>query len=140
MGFDISEEFGSNETAEVDGVWVSLGEDARVLVSFLGNKEAQKAYKRIPRPIRRMLEESTMSNTQAIDFLSTFISEHILKNWEGLANKGKTIAYSTENAKKMLTIHRRFRDRIWEIAQDEGLFNIELEEDSKNLPKPSSGS
>ena len=40
---------------------------------------------------------------------------------------------------KMLKKHRRFRDKIWEIAADEGLFNVDLEEDAKNSPKRSSG-
>ena len=139
MGFDLSEEFGSNETAEVEGVWVPLGEGARVRVSRLGNPKAQVAYKRIPRAVRRMLDEGTMTNTQATDFLARFISEHILKDWEGLADKGKTLVYSTETALEMLRTHRRFRDKIWELSCDEELFNVELEEDVKNLPKRSSG-
>lgn len=140
MGFDLSEELGSNETAEVEGVWVSLGEDGKVRVAYLGNKQSQAAYKRIPKAIRRMLEGSTMSNKQAVDFLCAFIADHILKGWEGLANEGKSLVYSVETAKKMLKTHRRFREKIWELSQDEDLFNVELKEDAKNLPKPSSGS
>jgi hypothetical protein len=30
---------------------------------------------------------------------------------------------------------RRFRERIWELSADDDLFNVEAEEDAKNLPK-----
>ena len=113
MSFDLSEEFGSNERAEIEGVWVPLGGDGRVRVARLGNPKAQEAYRKIPRPIRRMLDEGVMNNKQSIDFLVMFISNHLLKDWEGLDDEGKTVLYSMENAGKMVKKHRQFRDKIF---------------------------
>ena len=141
MSFDMDDEFGSNERAEIDGVWISLGEDAGVKVARLGNPEAQKAYKKIPKAIRREIEEGIMGNKQAEQFLSSFMAAHVLKDWKGLSYEGKSLpAYTPEHGAKHLKEFRRFRDRIWEISTDDALYNVELEDDAKNLPKRSDGS
>ena len=133
MGFDLSEEFGSNETAEKEGVWVPIGEEATVKIARLGNPDAQQAYRRIPRATRRQIEEGTLSNKQAESFLVSFIAKNLLKDWKGFTDGGKAISYSSENALKMLKKHRRFRDKIWELATDDDLFNVREEEaDIKN--------
>ena len=141
MDFDLNEEFGSNETAEVEGVWVNLGEDAKVRVARLGNVQAQKAYRKIPRAIRRQIEEGAMNNAQSAQFLSKFMSDHILKDWKDIADKGKVLpAYTAEHGAAFLKKYRRFRDRIWEISVDDDLFNVgEVEEDLGNSSKRSSG-
>lgn len=132
MALKLSEDFGSNETASTEGVWLSLGGEAEVLVARLGNREAQRAYKKMPAAIRRQLEDGLMGNDQATDFLCKFMSDHLLKDWKNLADSDKLIKYSPEAAHKMLKKYRRFRDRIWELANDEDLFNVEVAEDRKN--------
>ncbi|KKL83240.1 hypothetical protein LCGC14_1976750, partial [marine sediment metagenome] len=82
--------------------------------------------------IRRQLENGLMGNDQATDFLCKFMSDHLLKDWKNLADSDKLIKYSPEAAHKMLKKYRRFRDRIWELANDEDLFNVEVAEDRKN--------
>ena len=72
MPLEFGDSFGSNETASIEGVWVSLGGDAEILVSRLGNPEAQAAYRRIPRITRRQIEDSTMTNEQSDAFLADF--------------------------------------------------------------------
>ena len=140
MDLDLSEEFGSDETAEIEGVWVPLGGDAAVKVARLGNPDAQAAYRKIPRQVRRQIEEGTMTADQSRKFLVRFIASNLLKDWKNLADGGKSVKYSVEAAEKMLRKHRRFQDRIWELANDEELFNVqEVEEDSKNSQKLSSG-
>ena len=139
MKLDLDEEFGSNERAEIEGVWISLGEDAGIKVARLGNPEAQKAYRKIPRAIRREIEGGLMGNKQAVQFLSTFMAEHILKDWKGLSDGGKSLpSYTPEQGKKQLE-RRRFRDRIWEVAIHDEVYNVELEDDVKNSPQRSSG-
>ncbi len=148
MTLDIGAEFGSSETASVDGVWVPLGGDAEIKVSRLGNPSAQKAYRQIPRPLRRQIEDGTFSNEQSNNFLSNFMADHLVKDWRNIVEKVvdskgneslKKVPFSIENAKKMFKKFRRFRDRIWEIASDEDIFNTGVEEDSKNLQKASGG-
>ena len=138
---NLNEEFGSNETAEVEGVWQDLGDGAGIKVARLGNPVAQKAYRRIPRPMRRQIEDGTLANEQSVMFIADFLSKYILKDWKGFADDGKDLpAYAPEEGKKFLAKYRRLRDRVWEIASDEDFFNVEEAEDTKNLSKRSSGS
>ncbi len=132
--FDLAEEFGTNEVAEVEGVWVSLGEDARIKVARLGNPEAQRAYKRIPRAMRVLIEGGNMGNKDALEFLAKFCADHLVKDWDGLSDDGKSVKYSREAAFTMMKKHRRFLDKVWELSLDADLFNTgELVEDAKNL-------
>ena len=141
MGFDLDEEFGSNETAEIEGVWISLGEDAGIKVARLGNPVAQKAYRKMPHVIRLEIEAGNMGAKQSIDFLSRFMAEHILKDWKGLSHEGKSLpAYTSEHGAKHMKKFWRFRERVWELATDNALYNVELEDDAKNLPARSNGS
>ncbi len=76
-----------------------------------------------------------------MQFLAKFMGENILKDWKGLSSKGKSLpSYTSEHGKKHMETFRRFRDRIWEISVDDDLYNVEVEEDVKNLQKVSSGS
>ena len=138
--FDLSDEFGSNEQASIDGVWVQLGEKARIRVARLANPAAQKAYGKIPKAIRILHEKGNTSNKQAAEFLCRFLGGHILKDWENMADKGKSLpSYTEEHGFAFLLKYRRFRNRVWELADDEDLFNVEVEEAVGNLPKRSSG-
>lgn len=133
MGFDLSEEFGSNPKAEIEGVWVVVGEGAKVLIARLGNPQAQRAYRKIPRAVRAQIEDAALGGAEAKNFLADFMSKHVLLGWEGFSDAGKALKYSTESAKKMLAKHRRFSDRIWELTTDDALFNIADEAaDAKN--------
>ena len=130
---DLAEEYGSNAEAEINGVWVPVGVEAEVKVARLGNVEAQKAYRKIPRPIRRRIEEGYLNDKQAENFICDFLASHILKDWKNLSDGPKPIKYSSENAIKMLKKYRRFRDKIWELSAEEDLFNTsEVEQDAKN--------
>ncbi len=141
MGFDLNEEFGSNETAEIEGVWCYLGEEAKVKVARLGNTKTQQAYRKIPKAIRRQLDEGTMGNTQTRQFMSKFMASHILMGWEKMFDGGKVLpAYSSEVGAQFLLKYRRFQDRIWELSLDDDLFNVnEVEDDAGNSSARSSG-
>ena len=140
MSLDLGEKFGTNPKAEIDGVWQELGGEAAVKVARLGNKEAQRAYKKMPKAVRNMVDEGTMDGTQAESFLAGYLADNILKGWRGLAIDGKDLPdYSPEEGKKFMLRFRRFRERVWELAADDDLFNVEAEEDAKNLQGLSAG-
>ena len=134
MAIDLAKEFGSNEKAEIEGVKVFIGEGGWVKVARLGNPETQKAYRRIPRGVRRQIEEGTMTDAQSTQFLSKFLADHVLKAWGGLEHKGKSLgSYTSEKGYKTMMAERRFRDKVWELSNDDELFNVgDLEEDVKN--------
>lgn len=127
--------FGTNERAEVEGVKVPLGEGAWVKVARLGNPKARRAYLRIPAPIRRQLDEGILPEKETKQFLVKYIANNLLLDFGGIGKKVKgkvtEIKYSVDNAMELLA-GRRFRDKIWDLASDEDLFNVEEDEDVKN--------
>ncbi len=132
---DFSEEFGSDDKASIEGVWVDMKGGASVKIARLGNPEAQRAYKKIPRHIRRAIEEETMTEGQSLDFLAKYMNDILLHDWRKMTENGKKLEYSSVNGLKMLKKHRRFRDRVWAYSQNEDLFNVnstEIETDTKN--------
>lgn len=140
-GLDLSDAFGTNPLAEVQGVWKELGGGAAIKVARLGNKEATRAYRKLPKVHRSNFEEGVLDNAQTEAFIADFVAKHILRDWRGLADQGKPLpAYDPGAGKKFLIKYRRFREKVWEIATDDSMFNIEVEEDAKNLPELSTGS
>lgn len=140
VGLDLSDKYGTNPKAEITGVWQELGGGAAIKVARLGNKEAVRAYKKIPKAIRIAVDEGILEGTQAEAFLAGYLAENILKDWRGLMVDGKDLPkYDVMEGKKFMIRFRRFRERVWELSADDDLFNVEAEEDAKNLPKDFSG-
>ncbi len=141
IDFDLNEEFGSNETAEIEGVWIHLGEVARVRVARLGNPKTQKAYRKIPKAIRSQMEQGILGNKQTRQFMVKFLAAYVLMDWDKLYDDGKLLpSYSSDLGTKFLLKYRRFQDRIWELSLDDDLFNVgEVEDDAGNLSARSSG-
>ena len=140
MATDFSAIFGSNETAGIEGVAVPLGGGTEITVARLGNVKAQEAYRALPEVTRRMIEEGLMEDEEAVEFLSKFMVDHLLKGWKGFNDDGKPLPFSHKNASRMLKKHRRFRNRIWDLASDEKIFNVpESERAAGNSQQPSSG-
>lgn len=137
---DLDDKFGTNPKAEIEGVWQELGGGAAVKIARLGNKEAARAYRKLPKAVRNAIDEGALDDTQAEDFLAKYLAENILKDWRGLAENGKDLPdYTPEIGKQVLRRKRRFREKIWQLAADDDLFNVEAEQDAKNLPDRSSG-
>lgn len=140
MGLDLDDKFGSNPRAEIEGVWQELGDGAAVKVARLGNKEAARAYRKLPKAVRNAVNEGALDDTQAEFFIADYLSKHILKDWRGLSENGKPLSsYSPAVGAEVMKRKRRFRERIWELAADDDLFNVESEEDAKNLQERSDG-
>ena len=55
----------------------------------------------------------------------------ILKGWEGIQFKGKSLDYSMDNAKKVLSL-RDFRALVARLAQDAEAYRAKLEEEQGN--------
>ena len=140
MGLDLDEKFGTNPKAEIEGVWIPLGDGARVKVARFANKQATRAYRSIPKAARMAIETGDAEGGPAQQFMARHMAEHVLRDWEGLAEGGKPLPdYDPEIGYKVLLAKRRFRERIYELSCDEDLFNTEAEADAKNLPGSSSG-
>lgn len=137
---DLSKEFSTNEKAEIEGVWVDLGEESKLLIARAFNDNFVKAWRALPTGLRRRIDKGNVSRKEDLKLFSGLLSDSILLDWTGLSDEGKVIKYSKENATKMLAKYKEFRNFVWEMAGDIQLFrNEELEEDIKNSKGSSVG-
>ncbi len=139
MDFDLETEFATDEQSELEGVWEELSEGASVLVARVGNERYLERFKRLGKGLQRQIDRGTLPEKKSQAIFVAIIADTILLDWKGLANKGKPIEYSKENAKAMLTDYSDFRQLIWDIASDSNLYRIkDRDDDLGNSSEPSS--
>ncbi len=142
MAFDLKTQFETNEQLEIDGVWEDLDDEgAGLLIARVGNKAYLKAYQKVPIGVRRQLDSGSLPEGMGENIVCKLLARTILLDWRNLANDGEEIPYNYENALKMLTSYKDFRDLVWTISTDQSRFREEaLEEEAKNSKSASPGS
>jgi len=130
MALDLKgSQFDVNQNLETEGVWENLGDGAHLLVARAGNDNWNAEYQRIPRTIRRKIENPPKVSEQFRDEkICELMANTILLDWRGLADEGKEIKYSKENAKKLLLKYPEFRDFVFQLSNDPNRFLQEGEE------------
>ena len=146
MAFDRKEQFGTNVELEIEGVWEDLGEAVNgesppgLLVARVGNKAYLKEYQKVPRGIRRQLDQGTLPEGMGETIVNKLLAKTILLDWRGIADGGEVVEYSYDNALAKLNGYKDFREFVWEIGNDQARFRQEnLEEDLGNSKSASSG-
>jgi len=147
MTFDLKKQFATSEVLEIEGVWEDLdkgeeGEDAPgILVARVGNKAYLKEYQKVPRGLRRQLEQGTLPEGAGEQIINKLLAKTILLDWRGIQDDGVEVSYSFESALAKLTEYKDFRELVWEVGNSMERFRqIHLEEEEKNLGSASSGS
>lgn len=139
-GFDLSN-FKIDKEKEIEGVWEDIGNGAKLLIARAGNKAFQKEYSKVPRGIRRMMENGTLDETENDDIICDVLSKTLLLDWKNILDEGKAFKYSQENAKTFLLKYPVFRETVWDMANDFKLFHdASIEDDAKNSTSASDGS
>jgi hypothetical protein len=138
--FDIEKKFGTDHTLEEDGVWIQLGENARILIARLNNPAYDKLRKRLTRPFANF-RGGTIPEEDALRIFRQCMSETIILDWDGIALGGKPLPYSKANALKLLTEYKDFADFVAGQAANIQNFQDETEEArAKNSGKSSATS
>lgn len=138
---DIGQEFDFDPKTEVEGVWFVIRGDARVLVAAWENPNFVRAFRRLPRDVRRRADSGRLSEDEDRNYMGGIMAQTILLGWENLTEKDQPLKYSRENAFKKLQEHPKFYRYVIECAQTEQAFLVsEHEDDVGNLPKRSGGS
>lgn len=118
------------------GVWFELDEDCKFLVASLGseNKAYQKALIKVRRPHEKAIRVNALSDEKSRELGLTAVCEAILLDWNGVTNeKGETLEYNAENAKKLLTDLPDLYELILEFAHDNDNYKkFEQEEELGN--------
>ncbi len=137
---DIKKLFGVDKKKEVDGVWEDITEDVRVKIARMGNPNYQKEIARLMKPHRRAVRRGTVDDSVIEKCVTQAMARTVLLDWEGIEEDGKKVLYSFDEARRLLTEYKEFRDQVSEIASELETFqDNEDEETVKNLKMSSAG-
>lgn len=128
---DLKKMFGTDKTAEVEGVWQDIGDGVELLIARIGNPEYQKEFQRISKPHRRAIRRGHLSDSVAEKLLIKAMAKCILLDWKGLQEDGKDLPYSYDNAVRILTEYRDLRDYVSDIANEIETFKLEEDEEAE---------
>lgn len=142
---ELYKQFETDTVAEVEGVWVDLGDGGSVKVARLNNPNHKKALDHLRKPYKNMLRTGRgLPDDVAEKISSQAMAEAILLDWKGLKGRdGKEVAYSPEKALELLMdpALKDFRDNVAYLAMEQETFRKEaLETAAKNSDTSSPGS
>lgn len=135
---DLFAVFATDEEAEKRGVETEI--DGCGTTKFTIAKIGNENYLRLARPLlkknqatlkppkgNRAAEKAAEEKAKEIEI--ELFAKTILLNWTGTINyNGEKLAYSYENAKKLLS-HKGFRNKVSDIAGEDDLFKVVKDED-----------
>lgn len=77
-------QFKTDEKLEQEGVWFEPSEDFRILVARAGgaNKQFQKTFETLARPVRRAMELGTLSDKRAGALMHEAYAKAIVLDWQ----------------------------------------------------------
>ncbi len=135
-------DYKTNDTAEVEGIWMTLGEtddgqQIAVKVKRAGgeNSEFEKAMTLGMKPYRLAIQAGNFPSKKMVPIIAKAYAKTVLVDWKNVADEdGNPMDFTIDNATKLLTDLPVLLDRIAEFASDMRSFrDAEREEDAKNL-------
>ena len=122
--------FATDLDLEENGVWVDIGDGARLKLARVGNPAYTKLQRELAKPYRQQLRRNAMPAEKLLDIQLQLLSKTVLIDWEGLEDdKGKPIKPSVEHAYDLLKGLKDFRRLVEELADEQATFAlIETEE------------
>ena len=137
---DLAKHYRTDENSEADGVWVDWGEETKLKIARIGNPNYQKRFQALLKPHRHLRDRGLLPDEVQTEILNKCISETILLGWEGVEYEGEKLKYSAENALKLISELKDFREDVLTVAGEQAIYRqAEVEESSKNSSKSSDG-
>lgn len=133
--------FKMNATAETEGAWVDLGDAGRFKIARAGggNREYLKIFERRSKPFRKLIEAGKLEEEANTKLMVEVFAEANLKDWEGVTDEnGDVMAYSFENAVKLLSDLPDLHLQLLNKAQDMNNYREEVLAESLKNSGPSS--
>jgi hypothetical protein len=122
-----------DDNKKVDGVWADFG-GARFKIASSRSTKYVKAISRLMRPVKKQIQNSTLSPEENESLLCAAMAEGLLLDWEGVGRideaSGKAVAmeYSVDNAKQVLQENYELREFVSEFADSLDNFKREYVE------------
>ena len=97
------------------GVWVDLGNGAKIKVASADTGEFSREWQKMVRPYESLGQDVSADVQESI--LCSCVAKHLLLDWEGISEGSKTLKYSVQNAERVLKEVPWFRARVVEEAK-----------------------
>lgn len=134
---DLFAKYKTDESKEREGVWVPLDGEGRIRIARTNNPLYREAMVRKVNRYKMAAKSKVIPEDDWITIVNELIAETILVDWEGITEKGQPLPYSVENAKRVLTELKDFREMVLSIADNMDNFKEELDEGTeKNSARP----
>jgi hypothetical protein len=117
--------FKRNESRESDGIILDMGTAGRFTIARAGggNKRYQQSLERRMRPHRKSFQQGTLSDDIAGGIILESFVDAVILGWDGVTDEeGKSIAFSKEAVRKLLTDLPDLFTMLREAASDASLF------------------
>lgn len=135
MAFSPKKQFGTDKNLEVEGVWVPLGDGAKVKVARWNNPTHKALIEKLRRPFRSlMMSGRELPDDKAEQITIESMVEAILLDWEGFVDENDNpLPFSKAASKQLLTEVKDFRDLISGLSVSGETFRKqEVEDIAKN--------
>lgn len=139
-GFDLAT-LRVDKEKEVDGVWMDMGDDCKLLIARWRNPKYQDRFNRLhSRSLTRMRSSEALVETNQ-QITRECIAHHCLLGWKNLLLDGKAVApYTPEVALDLFKKFPDFLEFVMGYAQEREAYRSEEIEDAKgNSDGSSSG-
>jgi len=137
---DLAKHYRTDKSAEENGQWVDWGDGTKFLIARLGNPQYQARFQALIKPHRHLRDRGLLADEIQVEILGKCLAETVLLDWEGVEYDGSPLKYSVENALKMLTEFKDFREDIVTISGEQATYRAEeIEDSAKNSEKSSDG-
>lgn len=124
---DIKKSFGTNSTLENEGVWIELGDGASIKVARVGNKENKAILKKLIAPHKMAARNDKLADEIWDKITVESMAATILLDWKGIEDDGKPLPYTKENATRLLTDYKDFREQVASFSSELALFQSNSE-------------
>jgi hypothetical protein len=136
-------DFKTDLTKEEEGVWIELGEGARVKLARMNNPSYLESLRKGMKPHNLAIRRGT-ADAEVLDrIVATATAEAVVLDWEGLELNGEAITYTKEKCIEILLDDtlKDFRDWLMDEARNMDHFReAGVEEAAKNSQSASDGS
>jgi len=124
------------------GIILDYGEfKIRIARAGGANTDFNRSLRARIKPYKKQIEHNLMDNDLAQQILAEVYADSVILNWSGVTDEeGNELEFTRENVIKVLTDLPELFNDIQAQAQELSNFReLEIEDEAKNLKKPSGG-
>lgn len=121
---DLYKRYQTDETKEVEGVWVPISVTAKIKVARMSNPRYRQCIKLLTAPFRVAGINEQIPPDVYQQMVRKAVAETILVDWDGLTADGQPVPYSKDMALKYITDLKDFYDFVLTAADSMETFRM----------------